>query len=182
MSEIARSQKVSLNTIAYWMSKYGIKSRNRSEAIYLKRHPKGNGFEIREDDLELLGMGVALYMGEGTKKGHGVRFTNSDPEIIRLFLRFLLVVCGVQKEKIRAWINYFDDSHYQDVLNFWTKETGIKVKNFYKPFVRKRKLGTYEKKSIYGTITILFTNKKLKDQIEEWSEKVFSKYADMAQW
>lgn len=182
MAEIAKSQRVSLNTIAYWMKKYKIKSRTRSDASYLKKHPDGDGFRINDGYPELLSMGVGLYLGEGTKRGHGVRFTNSDPKIIKLFLRFLHQVCGVKKEKIKAWINYFDDSNYKDVLDFWIKETGIGIKNFYKPFARKGKLGTYKKRSIYGTITILFTNKKLKDQIEKWSTEVINKYADMAQW
>lgn len=182
MSEIARIQKVSIHKISYWMKKYSIKIRNRSEASYLKKHPNGDDFKVNGSYPELLSMGIALYLGEGTKKGHGVRFTNSDPEIIRLFIRFLDKVCQVKKEKIKAWINYFDDSSYGDVLSFWVKETGIDAKNFYKPTIRKRKLGTYKKRSIYGTITILFTNKKLKDQIETWSREVISKYADMAQW
>ncbi len=83
---------------------------------------------------------------------------------------------------ITKWINYFDDSNYKNVLDFWMKETNIEAKNFYKPFMRKRKLGTYKKRSVYGTITILFDNKKLKDQIEKWSRETISKYADMAQW
>lgn len=182
MVEIAKVQKVSLNTIAYWMKKYEIKSRSRSEATYLKRHKGGADFLIDNSFPELLSIGVALYLGEGTKKGHGVRFTNSDPGIIRLFLCFLYRVCGVRKEKVRAWINYFDDSGYDEVLDFWVKETGIGAKNFYKPVIRPRKLGTYKKRSVYGTITILFTDKKLKDQIEKWSLEMTSKYADMAQW
>lgn len=182
MGEIAKLQNVSLNTVAYWMKKYEIKSRSRSEANYLKHHKAGYEFQIDNNFPELLSIGIALYLGEGTKKGHGVRFTNSDPSIIRLFLRFLYRVCGVRKGKVKAWINYFDDSTYQEVLSFWTRETGIEESNFYKPFVRERKLGTYKKRSIYGTITILFTDKKLKDQIDKWSGELISKYADMAQW
>ena len=182
MSEIAKTQNVSPNTVVYWMKKHNIKSRSRSDATYFKKHPAGDEFQINNKYPELLSMGIALYLGEGTKKGHGVRFTNSDPEIIRLFLYFLDRVCGIKKEKIKAWVNYFDDSTCENILAFWAKETGIETKNFYKPFVRKRKLGTYKKRSIYGTITILFDNKKLKDQIEIWSKEMITSYADMAQW
>jgi len=182
MAEIAQREHVSLNTVAYWMKKYNIKSRTRSDASYLKRHPNGDEFQVNNNYPELLSMGIGLYLGEGTKSGHGVRFTNSDPKNIKIFLSFLYQVCGVQKEKIKAWINYFDDSDYKSVLDFWMQKTGIRAKNFYKPFERKRKLGTYKKRSIYGTITILFDNKKLKDQIERWSEEMITRYADMAQW
>ncbi|OGE30399.1 hypothetical protein A2631_01345 [Candidatus Daviesbacteria bacterium RIFCSPHIGHO2_01_FULL_44_29] len=143
MQQIALNQKVSHHKVAYWMKKYSIPSRSRSEAIYALKNPAGDPFKISDleayEDKELLALGIALYMGEGTKKDRfGVKLANSDPKIINLFLRFLRQVCGVKEEKIRAWINIFDDLIYKDSLLFWSNHTGILEKNFYSPVIRPK--------------------------------------------
>ncbi len=187
IKDISQQEKVSPHKIAYWMSKYNIKSRSRSEATYLKRNPCGDPFKIANIDCpekaELLTLGIALYLGEGSKKQqHGIRLANSDPRIIKLFLNFLKIVCGVQKNRTKAWINIFDNGKYQESLDYWSKQTGISKNNFYSPVIRTRKIGTYKNKSKYGTITIVFDNKKLLDQIKEWCDIYLNKYAEVAQW
>lgn len=187
MKDIAKQKQVSLHKIAYWMRKYNIESRSRSEATYLKRNPTGDPFKILttacSEKAELLALGIALYLGEGSKKQqHGVRLANSDPRIIRIFLNFLKTVCGVNENKIKAWINIFDNEVYQESLDYWSKHTNIPINNFYSPVIRKRKIGTYKNKSKYGTITIVFDNKKLLDQIKDWCNIYLNKYAEVAQW
>ncbi len=44
MSGIAVNLQCSIHKVAYWMSKYGIKRRSRSEALYVKLNPKGDPF------------------------------------------------------------------------------------------------------------------------------------------
>ncbi len=187
MKDIAQQKKVSVHKIAYWMRKFNIKSRSRSEATYLKRNPAGNPFKISSINnpmkIELLALGIALYLGEGSKKQqHGVRLANSDPKIIRLFLNFLIIICGIEKSKIKAWINIFNDKKYHESLKYWSKQTGIPITSFYSPIIRHRKIGTYKNKSKYGTITIVFDNKKLLDQINKWCNIFLNKYAEVAQW
>jgi hypothetical protein len=121
MQDIAIDQDVSLHKVAYWFKKYEITPRSRSEASYLKKNPLGDPFRLANIDnnqkSELLALGVALYLGEGSKKQkYAVRLANSDPGIIKIFLKFLFTICGVKKEKIRAWINIFSDLKYKESL------------------------------------------------------------------
>ncbi len=67
-------------------------------------------------------------------------------------------------------------------LDYWSKETGIPQTQFYTPVIRIRKTGSYKNKSKYGTITVVFDNKKLLDQIKKWSNDYLNKYAEVAQW
>lgn len=41
MPEIAIKLQCSIHKVVYWMNKYGIKRRDRSEALYVKLNPKG---------------------------------------------------------------------------------------------------------------------------------------------
>lgn len=187
ISNIALQQKVSVHKVVYWMGKYKIPRRSRSDATYVQMNPLGDPFRINAIDslekTELFALGIGLFLGEGNKKDKfHVRFTNSDPRIIRIFLNFIRRICGVEEQKIKAFVNFFDDRLYQDCLDYWVKVTGISQAGFYKPTIRPRKIGTYKNKSKYGTITINVNNKKLLDQIKLWCNDYVNKFAEVAQW
>lgn len=184
MADIALQEGVSLHKVAYWISKYNISPRSRSEAAYIKQNPEGDPFKIvptSNRNRELLALGIALFLGEGTKKEkYGVKLANSDPRIIKLFIRFLKEICCVKNEKFRAWINIFDDNMYNESLKLWSQQTGIPSSQFFAPIIRERKLGSYKNRSKYGTITIVVQNTKLLKQIQVWCEDYLKRYADVA--
>ncbi len=93
--------------------------------------------------------------------------SNSDPKIIKLFLAFLTNICGVQRDKLKAALNVFDDVDLQEALNFWQKETKILKERFTKSTIRKARDGTYKNKSKYGTITVYISNTKLKQFLDK---------------
>lgn len=89
---------------------------------------------------DLLILGTSLYWAEGYKKPkvhngkelthHGVSLTNSDPFLIKIFLRFLREYCNVPEEKIKAGLRIFEHHNADELLNFWKKETKILPINF----------------------------------------------------
>lgn len=172
MQEIADRMGCSPNKVLYWMNKYGIERRNWSDATYSKLNPSGDPFKIREPqgdaERELFTLGVTLYVGEGTKKSSSVRLANSDPKVIRAFLRFLRETCGVQEKKIKAWLNVFDDVDLNKALAYWRRETGLAGSQFSKSTVRPSRGGNYTNKGEFGTLTIYVSNARLADTIKEW--------------
>ena len=89
---------------------------------------------------DLLILGSALYWAEGYKKlktrngkevtHHGVSLTNSDPFLVKIFLRFLREYCNVPEEKIKAGLRIFEHHNADEILKFWQKETKILSSNF----------------------------------------------------
>jgi len=53
------------------------------------------------DEKEFFIAGAALYWAEGFKKDSRLGFANSDPDMIKFFLKWLIKSCGVSKEEIR---------------------------------------------------------------------------------
>jgi hypothetical protein len=47
MADIAKIKHVSIHKVNYWMDQFGIKRRSISEAIYKKRNPYGDPFEMK---------------------------------------------------------------------------------------------------------------------------------------
>ncbi len=178
VTQIAALCGCSQNKINYWLEKFEIPKRSISEAMYEFKNPLGDPFVVSQPQtLEegiLFGMGLALYWGEGTKRGKGgMRITNSDPNLLRKFIEFLEKFFSIDRKKLKFSIQLFSDISPQKSLRYWSKELGIKKNQFYKPLVIKvRGKGTYRFKSEYGTVIVYFNNVKLKRAICEMIENI----------
>ena len=169
MQEIATILKCSLHKVAYWMEKHALKTRSRSDATYLKRNPDGDPFSFRLprnfEEAKLFGLGIGLYWGEGTKADrNSVRLGNTDQQLIKKFIQFLVTFFSIEKSDMRFYLQIFSDISPGVAMDFWIKKLTIQRSQFSKPVVTKSgSIGTYRKKSEYGVLTVMYHNKKLRD-------------------
>jgi hypothetical protein len=168
-SRIAKMFKCSQNRINYWLNKFTIPKRTISEAIYAMHNPKGDPFKVRHinslDDAFIMGIGLGLYWGEGTKSNlTSVRLGNSDPHLIKRFIFFLEKIYSIDRNDLKFGLQIFNDLSAVQCIRFWQKELKAKQNQFYKPIISpSQSSGTYRKKAKYGVLTLYFNNKKLRD-------------------
>src|SRR3989344_8131555 len=168
-ADIAKILNLSETGVNYWLKKFNIQKRTVSEAIYVKHNPKGDPFKFvlpkNLEDSKLFGLGIGLYWGEGTKADKGsVRLGNSDPAIMRVFIKFLIKFFQIDKKDLRFHLHTFTDIDLTEAKEYWKKELKIKEEQFYKPTITiTGKLGSYRKKSKYGVLTIYYANTKLRN-------------------
>ncbi len=178
MFELAQLYKCSTHKIVYWMDKYKLKRRTRSEASYIKLNPNGDPFYIKRvfnlEDMFLYGLGIGLYWGEGEKaSNNAVRVANSDPYVIKNFRRFLSSICGVQAEKMRYSLICFNDINENTAKTYWAKLLKISEAKFGKIVnIPTQGKGSYKKKSQFGVCTITVSNTKLKAWIMGEIDKI----------
>jgi len=88
---------------------------------------------------ELFIAGVALYWAEGFKKDNRLGFANSDPAMIRFFLRWLTACCKVPKNtiRVRVGLNISHKHRLEVVEQYWSKITNLPITQFQKPFFQK---------------------------------------------
>ena len=171
MMEIAKSLHCSVHKIAYWMDVHKIPRRTISEAIYQKSNPNGDPFLVKpittKRDAELLGLGLGLYWGEGNKANKtSLRLGNTDPELIKSFMRFLIELFGVQQNKFKFTLQIFTDINPETALNYWVEQLQANRSQFGKITVTiSGSIGTYRNKCEYGVLTVCCHNKKLRDII-----------------
>lgn len=169
MNDISLELGCSVHKVNYWMDKYKIKRRSISDAVYVKHNPAGNPFKIKDvatiDEATLLGMGLGLFWGEGNKADrYAVRLGNTSPQLIKIFMKFLTELCGVDKDKLKFSLQIFSDIDPEDALQFWTNELEVRSSQFYKITVTiSGSIGTYRTKTSHGVLQVYFHNKKLRD-------------------
>lgn len=177
-AEIAKQLGCSTNKVHYWLDRLGVKKRSQSDATYVKRNPRGDPFAFKKplkaSDHFLLGLGLGLYWGEGTKRSPtSVRLGNTDPRLIKKFIMFLQKVYGVDRSKFRFGLQIFSDMRPQQALAFWSKEIGFPKSVFQKVVVTPaRGIGTYRNKTKHGVLTIYVSNKKLRDALVSQIERL----------
>ena len=185
LEEIAENLGVSVWSLYRFMNKNNIPRRNRSDANYVGSKDKLH-FEIkdklREKDKKLKIAGIMLYWAEGTKsrKSNMVDFVNSDPDMIKLFLKFLRQICGVKEERLRVYLYSYSYQKIDKTRNYWSEITGISKDQFLKPYIREGNPNLSGRKLPYGLIHVRYSDKRLLELILSWIEE--SKSDILMEW
>jgi len=103
--------------------------------------------------------GLSLYWAEGYKKGNDeLGFTNSDPRIIKVFIKWLKEIYKIPVENLifRLGINQIHYDREKEVIRFWSNVCGVKAEQFTKTsFIHstaKKIYNNYE--SHFGTLRV----------------------------
>jgi hypothetical protein len=142
MKEIERILGVSRSSVSLWVR--DIELTKEQEAALTAQNPSRrygrNGWaaniergRLRRRRYQLAGRrraregdpvytaGCMLYWGEGWKCRGSVQLSNSDPEVIRFFARFLRECFGVSNDRMRIVCHLFADhsARQHEIENFW---------------------------------------------------------------
>lgn len=104
--------------------------------------------------------GCMLYWAEGAKDRRSCKFSNSDPNMLKLFLKFLVECYNIQQEKIRVHINCYTNNGLTvlDIEQYWQNILDLPKSCFTKTTTDNLSKYSSNKKSknklLYGTVSI----------------------------
>lgn len=181
--DIAKIQKVPLSTVFLWTKTVEIsagqkrilyeksmrklqESRERAQKAKRKNYLEKLKFNLSAGK-DLIGqlsekkinyVCAALYWGEGFKKDSRLGLANSDPDMIKFFIYWLVNKMGVLKDKIRlsVGINIIFSNRIKKIEKYWSEVTTIPLNQFQKPFFQKPKIKRIypNKDEYYGVLRI----------------------------
>ncbi len=183
IKDIASRLKIAKSTISLWcrdirltpeqiqrlhekMIKGGYKGRMKGAGMqYEKRLEKieawrEKGIEKikRLSNRDILIATIALYWGEGARKARGIRFSNSDPEMINLIIKSFRKIWKIDKSRFVAYvgINEIHKNRIEEVENYWSRITKIPRMQFTKTtLIKAKNKKEYRNFPIhYGTLTM----------------------------
>jgi|SRR3989344_1890169 len=132
---------------------------------------------------ELFLIGVALYWAEGSKEkehrpGGRIIFSNSDSEMVKFFLKWLLEVIELPKDKVYLNIVLHETSSHRikEVKKYWLGKTGLSAEHFGKIYFKKNKINTKRKnvgENYFGLIRLSVKESSvLNRRIQGWTEGI----------
>ena len=162
--ELTEEQREGLRIAAYNGHVKGrtMNSRLRRETRELAQE-EGRMLAANGDPLFVTG--CMLYWAEGAKGRNQVKFANSDPEMVRLFVRFLRTYWNVD-DTIRVTCNLFADhlERQREIEDFWLKTAGVSrtslcksTVNVYSKYSQKKR----QNRLPYGTCRITVSRTRI---------------------
>lgn len=146
------------------LSRLETESHKRQQAIEFARV---NVRKLSQEDLFLVG--ISLYWGEGSKRKRGVlEFTNSDPHMIRVMMRFFSELQQVPPHKFRGHAYVHSHINPEQAEQYWANVSGIPSSQFHKTSVQKNKKRLQKDTLPYGTFAIVVCDTKKKLQMDGW--------------
>lgn len=125
--------------------------------------------------------GLSLYWAEGYKKGNDeLGFTNSDPRMIKVFIKWLREVYKIPSDNLifRLSINNNHHDREKEVIRFWLDICGVKAEQFTKTsFIHSISKKIYSNREFhFGTLRIKVRRgtdlrRKILGSIERLSEE-----------
>jgi len=136
----------------------------KKEAILLLKNP-------------LFLSGLMLYWAEGNKSDtmEQVKFTNSDPIMIKLMMRWFREICLVPESKFRVCLHIHTLHCRKNIEKYWSSITGLPPRQFYKTQIKPTSLRHRRNKLYNGTCAVNVISKNLFRRIKGWKLGVIAK-------
>lgn len=192
LSEWFRDVRLSVSQTQKLTEKKLLASRRGGEAKRAQRIERVN--QIQKEAMndikniskrELWLIGVALYWAEGSKEkeyhpGSRISFNNSDPKMIKLFLKWLREICNLSDDKIEIEI-YIHESSKNNILavkEYWSDVTSFSIEKMQKVYYKKNNIKTNRRNIgdlYYGGIRVTVkSSSTLVRQLSGWVEAILS--------
>ncbi|MEI7709733.1 MAG: helix-turn-helix domain-containing protein [bacterium] len=125
----------------------------RKKAVIWHNQQKSNRLRSAEDEAEktllkientaeIVELALALlYLGEGSKKSPTTCMGNSDPLILKFFLKVILTIYKIDIEKIRFDLHIRADQNGDSLKKYWAKELKAPLHRFMTVSIDKRTIG-----------------------------------------
>jgi len=195
-SEINKTIKVSRSTLSLWLRNIPLserqirelKGRDKSrhygaQARIKKRINKTRKIlsrgikEAKElSSNNLFVSGLMLYWAEGTKFNESVKFSNSDPLMIKLIMKWFREICRVPENKFRVEVHIHTLHVKEDIEKYWSTITQVPLNQFHKTMVKPTTLKQRKNKLYEGTCSIRINDVDLYRKIMGWKTGLLQEF------
>lgn len=119
-----------------------------------------------EDNKNIQELALAmLYWGEGFKADRELGIGNSDPRILRFFIKIYTSNFNIPKNSIKCGLHLRADQNAEEMKEYWSKELDLPLGNFNFVNFDKRTLGSKTRDSYKGVCLLHCSNVAIKRKL-----------------
>ncbi len=187
--EIIKETNVSKSTISLWLKDIELTPRQKEKLLQGREISRYAGAKAQQrrrierteeimnnarEELpnlsgnELFLPGLMLYWAEGAKSNETIKFSNPDPLMIKLMMRWFREICDVPEKKFRIALHIHEILSRKNAEKYWSKVTNIPLSQFQKTFVKPTSLGQRKNILYNGTCVICVYDKNLFRRMQGW--------------
>jgi hypothetical protein len=155
---IAKQLGVSKGSVSLWVKDLELTIDQKNQLLasqtnnfkYIYNNSKQKQFLSKREENQEIGrnkakekdtlhcMGCMLFWAEGTKDKNRIAFTNSDANMLKLFVRFLKETLSIQNDQISMTVNCFlnNENDIAEVINWWITELNLQGARQTKPTIK----------------------------------------------
>lgn len=122
----------------------------------------------RFTEREVFIAGLFLYLGEGSKTSRvETALANTNPLVIKFFVRWLKETCAVPEEKIKIRLHLYKDTNIAEKTAYWQTVTKLPEQNFLTPHIKKSSSERINYRGTFGhgTCNVLVRNVNVTEKI-----------------
>lgn len=115
-------------------------------------------------------VGSALYWAEGYKASlNVVNFSNTDPYMISIIMKFFRIICKVPEKKFRGAVHLHPSLNRNKAEKFWSLTSGIPLVQFHKTQFGISRASKHKRRTLpFGTFAIIVCDTSIRCRIEGW--------------
>ncbi|MHB1316317.1 MAG: hypothetical protein ACYCZW_00480 [Minisyncoccota bacterium] len=203
-SEILKEVPVAKSTLSLWLRDVGLAKVQKQRITQKRLDASIRGGQARHEQRvklqqdifnqaykdithiskrELWLIGIALYWAEGSKEkeyypGSRFQFGNSDPRMIRLFVKWLMEAMDIPGDEISFDIYIHKNSKNNEnmVKIYWSEVTGFPLDKFKNIYFKKHKIKTNRRNignTYYGGLRVTVkASSNLLRKVTGWTEAI----------
>lgn len=197
-NEILKAVAVSKSTLSLWLSNVKLSKANKARIVRLiglgrlvaASNKKCARIERTKNIIDnakkefqrffknpLFIAGLALYWAEGDKhRAERVKFTNSDPDLIKFMMSWFRRICNVPESKFRIALHVHDLHMRSEIQRYWSDIVNIPLPQFQKLYVKQSTLRQRRNVLYNGTCGIVVCNKNLFRRILGWKQAFIAQF------
>ncbi|HCL95611.1 TPA: hypothetical protein DHW62_01645 [candidate division WWE3 bacterium] len=131
----------------------------------LRKHLKTYVSRETQDKHFLKGLCAFLFWAEGAKSLSVLHFTNSDPQMVKVFMSLLRSVYPIDETKLRVIMHLHEYHSEARTLNFWSKITNVPKKRFSKTYIKPH-TGINKRAGYKGCVRITYYDAEVAHELK----------------
>lgn len=128
----------------------------------------------REDPF--FSVGIALYWGEGSKRHGGFAFTNSDPEMVAIMVRWIERFLATPRHMIKARLYLHRSYAHERLETYWIRSLRLSPSNLYKSVYKPSALAVKKRPDYKGCFKIIIDKVSLRLKMQYWQRMLIEEY------
>jgi transcriptional regulator with XRE-family HTH domain len=181
-SQIKLATGVSKSTLSGWLSEHPLSEKRIRELrdwnqVRIEKYIKTRTIQRQSildklyaiEKLKILPLskrelfigGLFLYWGEGSKTDNTqTRVANTDPVVLKIFIRWLVEVFAIDIKKIRIHLHLYKDMDIAKETKYWSNTLRVPINQFRRPYIKDTTLKslTYKGGFGHGTCNVIVGN------------------------